>query len=144
MILMALEGSSKTVFIDFLSYQDIQLLREKRSGSKSANKSNNYTSNPQQNLKRYVILTYTTEFEKVHYPLVLTLISQPDQECLKRVFKRVVDAYREIKSFDGEARSSGFSTRTNEFFKTGMANYNPTFEENKQLNRKLSMLLEFK
>lgn len=41
--------------------------------------------------------------------------------------------YRELKSFDGEARSSGFSTKTNEFFRTGMANYNPTFEENKQL-----------
>ena len=80
-----------------------------------------------------MILTYATEFEKVHFPLVLTLISRPDPEWLKRVFKRVSDMYRELKSFDGEARSSGFSTKTNEFFRTGMANYNPTFEENKQL-----------
>lgn len=39
---------------------------------------------------------------------------------------------------------SSCSMTTNEFFKTGMADFNPALEENKQLRKKLEMLLEVK
>jgi hypothetical protein len=85
------------------------------------------------NTRRYVILTYSTEFERVHYPLALSYISQPDVKTLKKVLERLSSVYEDEKSFDGEARSSAYSCKTNEFFRTGMANYNPLLEENKQL-----------
>jgi hypothetical protein len=142
-MLMALEQKTDKIFIDFLTPQDIELLKAKRkSNSQTQNK--NSSSNPQQSTKRFVILTQSTDFDKVHFPLTLYWIVNPDQESLKRTLKRVAEEYKKMKTFDDEARSSCYSSSTNEFFKTGMANYNPLLEENKQLKKKLQLLVEAK
>lgn len=99
---MALEQKSDKIFIDFLTARDILMLKTKRSNGAPPS-----TAVPaSQNTKRYVILTYKTEFEKVHFPLVLNWIVQPDPESLKRTFKRVKAEYEKVKTFDGDARSS--------------------------------------
>ena len=41
------------------------------------------------NKKRYVILTYIGEFERVHYPLPLNLIEEPDTDTLRRTIARM-------------------------------------------------------
>lgn len=37
-------------------------------------------------MKRYVILTLNGEFEKVHYPLPLAFLEEPDIATLRRTF----------------------------------------------------------
>ena len=39
--------------------------------------------------KRYLILTLSGEFEKVHYPLPLTYLETPDVATLRRTFMRM-------------------------------------------------------
>lgn len=39
--------------------------------------------------KRYLILTYTSEFERVHYPLPLAYIERPDTQYLQSVIRRL-------------------------------------------------------
>lgn len=39
--------------------------------------------------KRYLILTLTAEFEKVHYPLPLTYLEDPGIEVLRRTLTRM-------------------------------------------------------
>jgi hypothetical protein len=69
---------------------------------------------------------------------------KPDPDTLKRTLKRVTEEYKKVKDFDSEARLSCMSSTSNEFFKTGMANYNPALEENKQLKKKILKLLEIR
>ena len=40
-------------------------------------------------MKRYVILTLNGEFEKVHYPLPLAFLEEPDIATLRRTFQRM-------------------------------------------------------
>jgi hypothetical protein len=82
MLLSALQQTSDSVCIDLLTYSDLEVLKAKRlrragqtvpvpaPGSKVNN-------------KRYLILTYQGEFDKVHYPLPLAFEEYPDHVRLK-------------------------------------------------------------
>lgn len=39
--------------------------------------------------KRYLILTYAVEFDRVHYPLPLSLVQTPTPEILQRTIRRL-------------------------------------------------------
>ena len=41
------------------------------------------------NKKRYMILTYVGEFERVHYPLPLNFIEEPEPDSLRRTIERM-------------------------------------------------------
>lgn len=66
--LIALEQKSRRIYIDFLNFQDIQMFKAKRSNNEEAIKKASSTD-ALQNTKRYVILTYMTEYDKAHFPL---------------------------------------------------------------------------
>jgi hypothetical protein len=57
MLLFAMEQKSERVFIDFITFQDIQMLKAKRSSKTQVTPAPATMVNPQQNTKRYVILT---------------------------------------------------------------------------------------
>jgi coiled-coil domain-containing protein 61 len=83
MLLSAVRQQSDSVFIDLLTYQDLEMLKSKKSNG----------TGPMRQLpistKRYLILTYASEFDRVHYPLPLTQEDSPDPERLKAVIQQL-------------------------------------------------------
>ncbi|CAM9247736.1 unnamed protein product, partial [Chrysoparadoxa australica] len=62
MLRSALSGGSEFVFVDLLTYQDLEDLKAKKRRGAAAKAA----SNPLQATKRYLILTYVVEFDRVH------------------------------------------------------------------------------
>jgi coiled-coil domain-containing protein 61 len=53
------------------------------------------------NGKRFLILTYAVEFDRVHYPLPLTLELSPSPEVLQRTIRRLRQAVAEKENSSG-------------------------------------------
>jgi coiled-coil domain-containing protein 61 len=100
MLTSALSKENDSVFVDLLTYSDLELLKARKTGSMSlANNSNSSTSSLSRSKeKRYIILTYTSEFDRVHYPLPLSPQKEPDVESLKRMIRRLRAALHDKKS----------------------------------------------
>ncbi|CAD5122909.1 DgyrCDS11309 [Dimorphilus gyrociliatus] len=64
MLTSAIEGSSDSVDIDIMTYEDLEHLRKRSKGK-------NGPGPKQSQNKRYLILIYTAEFDRIHYPLQL-------------------------------------------------------------------------
>ena len=82
MLLSALQQRSDSVCVDLLTYADLEVLKAKRlrrSGQQVPAPLPGATTNN----KRYLILTYQGEFDKVHYPLPLAFDEQPDPAELR-------------------------------------------------------------
>eukprot|EP00775_Hariotina_reticulata_P002480 gene2480-2784_t len=79
MLQSAVLQQSDSVYIDLLTYQDLEILKAKKQSNASA-------AGAQQQLpastKRYLILTYASEFDRVHYPLPLLQEDPPDAQHL--------------------------------------------------------------
>jgi len=64
----AIRQESPSVFIDLLTYQDLEAMKQSRGGGGGQRA---LSSRDPANNKRYVIVTYASEFDRVHYPLPL-------------------------------------------------------------------------
>jgi coiled-coil domain-containing protein 61 len=84
MLVQALRGGNDQVCIDLLTQADLEALKSKKSGGP-----NTSMSSQASNTKRYIILTYITEFERVHYPLSLTFVEEPEPDQLRRTIERM-------------------------------------------------------
>ena len=71
MLSSALSGDSSSVSLDVLTGEDLERIR---SSQRSGISSTSQLASPE---KRYVILTYQAEFDKVHYPLALSVMEAP-------------------------------------------------------------------
>ncbi|CAK83919.1 unnamed protein product (macronuclear) [Paramecium tetraurelia] len=82
MLQSAIKNQTDTVYIDILTFQDLEQIKNKRP-----------KQNQQQNLvpnnKRYLILSYIVEFDKVHYPLPLNFNEQPNIQQMKNTIIRL-------------------------------------------------------
>jgi coiled-coil domain-containing protein 61 len=88
MLVTALGKSSDSVCVDLLTYSDLEVLKAKRlrrAGQDVPSRPNNVSCNN----KRYLILTYQGEFDKVHYPLPLSYEEHPDPAELKQTISRL-------------------------------------------------------
>ena len=63
MLVAAMEGSSRSVLLEVVSQFQMEAIRAKKRSRKSVGRFDS---------RVYLILTYTVEFDKVHYPLPLT------------------------------------------------------------------------
>eukprot|EP01084_Bolivina_argentea_P043083 79409_1 len=73
MIYSALQSNDNgSVFIDLLTYQDLEILKA-RKAAKAGNETQSLNVTHRTKNKRYLILTYVVEFDRVHYPLALKL-----------------------------------------------------------------------
>jgi coiled-coil domain-containing protein 61 len=100
MLMTAIENSSESVFIDLLTYQDLEMLKSRKKplgSTNSANTSTMSTTNPKLMNKRYLILTYAVEFDRVHYPLPLLYEETPDVETLQRTIVRLRTELEDLK-----------------------------------------------
>ncbi len=89
MLCSALAKDSESVFVDLLTYSDLELLKARKTGALT-NSSNGSLSMSSKNIsKRYIILTYSGEFDRVHYPLPLVHETTPDVSSLQRTIRRL-------------------------------------------------------
>jgi len=108
MLMSALSKESESVVIDLLSFKDLEQMKIKKMQANSLKDSYNYsesgisfntakmnlntlsnTNDPIKMNKRYFIISYSNEFEKVHYPIPLQIMSTPDHEILFRTIQRM-------------------------------------------------------
>ena len=87
----AFAKESESVFVDILTYSDLEILKARKMGTSSSNTSvsSNANSGNRTHMKRYVILTYSGEFDRVHYPLPLAYEDTPNIDALKRTIVRL-------------------------------------------------------
>jgi len=144
MFISAMRNETPAVHVDILTAQDLEELKSKKTGAAS-NKPIT-TSN-----KRYLILSSTSEFDKVHYPLPISLEENPDTETLKQAIARMS---QEIENFRCKTGSvMGQPDNISEVAKTSFYSEAPipganstsrTVEEirgeNERLKRKLALL----
>eukprot|EP01039_Chlorochromonas_danica_P009471 gene9471-10461_t len=95
MLSSALAKSSDSVFVDLLTFADLEVLKARKTGQPSSSFSSSTTASPhRQGQKRYIILTYTGEFDRVHYPLPLPYEDTPNAAALQRAVKRLRNKLR--------------------------------------------------
>jgi coiled-coil domain-containing protein 61 len=73
--------------MDLLTYSDLEILKAKR--LRRSGHDARLPTHAVQNNKRYLILTYQGEFDKVHYPLPLPFEEHPDPQDLKKTIVRL-------------------------------------------------------
>jgi coiled-coil domain-containing protein 61 len=104
MLSSAFSKTNESVHIDILTLSDLELLKAQKTaknGSASTSTSSmnssikNLNASIAHHLKRYAILTYTGEFDRVHYPLPLAFEEQPNVPALQRNLKRLRARVRE-------------------------------------------------
>ena len=71
--------------LQLLTYVDLENLRHKTTRSLS----NKLHSPINAHSKRYLILTYSAEFDRIHYPLALPYVGKPDPVVLQETIKQL-------------------------------------------------------
>eukprot|EP00931_Biecheleriopsis_adriatica_P056948 TRINITY_DN3377_c0_g2_i4.p1 TRINITY_DN3377_c0_g2~~TRINITY_DN3377_c0_g2_i4.p1 ORF type:complete len:589 (-),score=117.16 TRINITY_DN3377_c0_g2_i4:122-1888(-) len=113
MLLSALAQESDAVYLDVLTARDLEMLRRHANPQGPPT-----TSTATQSDKRYMILTYRAEFDKVHYPLPLPLDERSEEELLRcmvaRLKSELSQAHATISQLEEKACESGASATTAE------------------------------
>jgi len=103
MLLSALVQESGAVYLDVLTARDLEMLRRHANPQGPPT-----TSAVGQSDKRYLILTYRAEFDKVHYPLPLPLDERSEEETLRgmvgRLRAELEEAHRMIEDLQQKLR----------------------------------------
>jgi coiled-coil domain-containing protein 61 len=101
MLISAFTGDSDHVFIDLLTSTDLEMLKMKKkaaaSGSADTSMDSTKTGNRAASMRRYCILTYASEFDRVHYPLPLSYETTPNVESLLSTIRRLRKEAQERK-----------------------------------------------
>jgi len=97
---------NESVFMDILTAGDLEMLKARKAGKAPSSQSS--VSSGGGGGKRYVILTYSGEFDRVHYPLPLSFEAAPNpeslQRCVARLRRRLSDSAEQQGGLD-EANS---------------------------------------
>jgi coiled-coil domain-containing protein 61 len=93
MLLSGLDATSDSVIIDLLTYQELEMFRSSRNPGNASSQA----SNPKLMTKRYLILTFSGEFERVHYPLPLAFEEAPNIENLQKTITRLKSELEQAK-----------------------------------------------
>ncbi|NWW69402.1 CCD61 protein, partial [Ifrita kowaldi] len=81
MLESALTQSSESVSLELLTYTDLETLHSRKVGAITRPPP---SSSSPLNTKRYLILIYSVEFDRIHYPLPLPYAGRPDLVALVR------------------------------------------------------------
>lgn len=87
----ALNGGDESAHIDILTFSDLELLKAKKLAEKGIDAGHRHHTSPDSRDKRYVILTYLTKLDKVHYPIPLSIEDTPNVPALRRTIKKLRD-----------------------------------------------------
>ncbi|XP_053124857.1 centrosomal protein CCDC61 [Hemicordylus capensis] len=100
MLESALTQSSESVTLDLLTYTDLESLRNQKIGVGPRHMSAAKAS--PLNSKRYLILIYSVEFDRIHYPLPLPYVGKPDPVVLQRVIRELKEELATLKAKPGK------------------------------------------
>nr|CCA19759.1 viable flagellar protein number 3 putative [Albugo laibachii Nc14] len=92
MLISAVQRRSEAVFIDLFTTTDLERFRLQKLGNRSMpipSWPTDLSTRENADSKRYLILTYAVEFDRVHYPLPLCRVEAPDTEILQRIVRRL-------------------------------------------------------
>ena len=90
MLVSACVEDSESVFVDLLTYADLEALKAKRQGAKPPAAPVGGDARPGRGGdKRYLILTYAAAFDRVHYPLPLRREEAPSADALQATVARL-------------------------------------------------------
>ncbi|CAH1116716.1 unnamed protein product [Phaedon cochleariae] len=88
MIKSGLLRTSESVTLDLLTFEDLEMLRSRKI-TKSVG--------PNNNNRRYLIVTYVVEFDKIRYPLPLEYCGPPDPLILQSTIRRLESELSKVK-----------------------------------------------
>ncbi|XP_020835479.1 centrosomal protein CCDC61 isoform X1 [Phascolarctos cinereus] len=98
MLESALMQSSESVTLDLLTYTDLEALRNRKVGPRPGPSA---PRSAQLNSKRYLILIYSVEFDRIHYPLPLPYQGKPDPVVLQGIIRSLKEELAALRSRDG-------------------------------------------
>ena len=76
--------------LDLLTYEDLEHMWDRKLGPVSRRGGlHSPSSSSKAQAKRYLILTYNVEFDRIHYPLALTYCGQPDPQILQEIIRKL-------------------------------------------------------
>ncbi|XP_051161095.1 centrosomal protein CCDC61-like isoform X2 [Leptopilina boulardi] len=93
MLQSGLLKTSESISLDLLTFEDLELLRSRRADNYS-----NPPVNHKNNNRRYLILTYTVEFDRIHYPLPLEYCGPPDPSILQATIRKLEAEIEKLNS----------------------------------------------
>ena len=108
MLFSSLGEDSSSVFLDLLTYEDLESLKS-RAGAGSSRASTR--APPAAGNKRYVILTYAAEFDRVHYPLPLLYEDNPDPQMMRETILKLRQEIQGLKGTRSMSSTSSFSLK---------------------------------
>ena len=114
MLFSALDKDSDSVFIDLLTFTDLEILKARRNNNVSTQEisqtPHTQISEPTKaQLKRYIILTYSSQFDRVHYPLPLNFEEIPNPMSLLKVIKRLRGELNQVHDVNNPQNSDSTS-----------------------------------
>ncbi|XP_072286241.1 centrosomal protein CCDC61 isoform X2 [Pyxicephalus adspersus] len=95
MLHSALTQTSESVTLDLLTYADLELLRHRKAGG--AQRQAPPAKSSTLSAKRYLILIYSVEFDRIHYPLPLPYVGKPDPVYLRQVIRGLKEELAALK-----------------------------------------------
>ncbi|KAG8448481.1 hypothetical protein GDO86_015535 [Hymenochirus boettgeri] len=100
MLRSALSQSSESVTLDLLTYADLELLRHRKVGG--APRQPPPQKGSALSSKRYLILIYSVEFDRIHYPLPLPYVGKPDPVYLRKVIRGLKEELAALRVSTGD------------------------------------------
>ncbi|XP_039722188.1 centrosomal protein CCDC61 isoform X2 [Pteropus medius] len=97
MLESALTQSSESVTLDLLTYTDLESLRNRKMGGRPGPLA---SRSAQLNSKRYLILIYSVEFDRIHYPLPLPYQGKPDPVVLQGIIRSLKEELGRLRGLD--------------------------------------------
>ncbi|KAL3287331.1 hypothetical protein HHI36_001806 [Cryptolaemus montrouzieri] len=96
MIKSGLLRTSECVSLDLLTFEDLELLRSRKFTKACA---------PNNKNRRYLIVIYCVEFDRIHYPLPLEYCGPPDPVVLQSTIKRLEAELERVKKCNFSKRN---------------------------------------
>ncbi|XP_072202564.1 centrosomal protein CCDC61 isoform X2 [Excalfactoria chinensis] len=93
MLEAALMKSSEAVSLELLTYHDLEALRSCKAGVATRVP---HSTSPLSS-KRYLILIYCVEFDRIHYPLSLAYVGEADVAALRRLVQEQQDELAQLR-----------------------------------------------
>jgi coiled-coil domain-containing protein 61 len=104
MLVAAVVDASETVFVDLLTYADLERLKRERGAARGEANGTRATADGAKardvspaSQKRYLILTHADEFDRTHYPLPLVFEDDPSPQALQATVERLRRENRRLK-----------------------------------------------